>query len=276
MTQLAFIGGGNMAASIVGGLIQTGELPANQIHISDPNADQRERLAADYGVQVYADNAAAIAQADVVMMAVKPQVMSQVLEPLREQLTERQPLLISIAAGIDLASLALWSGCQAIVRCMPNTPSLVGVGASGLFASDAVSMEQRNLADALMRAVGITVWVQTEAEIDTVIAVSGSGPAYYFLMMEAMIEAAEKMGMSRETATKLTLQTAAGAAEMARQSDVDPAELRRRVTSPGGTTQQAIATFEAAHLRDVVDAAMQAACQRAAELSQELGANPKT
>ncbi|ASP38145.1 pyrroline-5-carboxylate reductase [Bacterioplanes sanyensis] len=272
MTQVAFIGGGNMAASIIGGLVQQGEYSAQQIHVSDPNDSQRQQLSEQFGVHTYADNQQAIEQADVVMLAVKPQVMQQVLAPLFATLSERQPLIISIAAGIDMPSLAQWTGCKAIVRCMPNTPSLVNYGSSGLFASDDTNMHQRNLADSLMRAVGITVWVQQEQEIDTVIAVSGSGPAYYFLMMEAMIETATKMGMSLETATQLTLQTAAGAAEMAKRSDVDPAELRRRVTSPGGTTQQAIATFESAHLRDIVAAAMQAAQQRAAEMSLELGA----
>ena len=272
MTHVAFIGGGNMAAAIIGGLVRQGDMPASQIHVSDPNEQQRQQLADNYGVLVYADNEQAIAQADVVLLAVQPQVMSQVLTPLQTQLSERQPLLISLAAGLDLASLRHWSGCQAIVRCMPNTPSLVNYGASGLFASSQVSSEQHQLADTLMKSVGITVWVQQEADIDTVIAVSGSGPAYYFLMMESMIEAAVAMGMDAETARQLTLQTAAGAAEMARQSDVLPDELRRRVTSPGGTTQQAIATFEAAHLRDVVSAAMQAASHRAAEMTLELGA----
>lgn len=271
MTQIAFIGGGNMATSIIGGLIKEGETNASLIHVSDPNAEQGQRLSDEFGINSHTDNEAAIANADVVIMAVKPQVMKQVLEPIKASLSARQPMLISIAAGISLPSLNSWSGCNAIVRCMPNTPSLLGLGATGLFASEQVSLDQRNIADALLRAVGMTVWVQNEAEIDAVTAVSGSGPAYYFLLMEAMIEAGKKLGLSEETATQLTLQTAVGAGQMAMNADVDPAELRRRVTSPGGTTEKAILTFEAAHLRDIVEAALQAANDRAAELSEQLG-----
>lgn len=271
MSQIAFIGGGNMATSIIGGLVKGGDVKASMIHVSDPGAEQRARLSKDFGINVHENNLDAIAKADVVILAVKPQVMKDVLQPLQATLSSRQPLLISIAAGISMDSLASWSGCKALVRCMPNTPALLGRGATGLFASAAVSIDQRNQADSLLSAVGLTVWVKNESEIDAVTAVSGSGPAYYFLLMEAMIAAGQKLGLSKETATRLTLQTAAGAAEMALKSDVDPAELRRRVTSPGGTTERAIATFEAAHLRDIVDAAVKAANDRGAELSQQLG-----
>lgn len=270
MTQIAFIGGGNMATSIIGGLIKQGEANPELVHVSDPNAEQVAQLSEQFGIQGHNDNQQAIANADVVIMAVKPQVMKAVLEPLKATLSARQPMLISIAAGISLDSLAQWSGCDAIVRCMPNTPSLLGLGATGLFATEQVSLDQRNIADSLLRAVGISVWVQSEAEIDAVTAVSGSGPAYYFLLMEAMVEAGKKLGLSEETATQLTLQTALGAGKMAMESDVNPAELRRRVTSPGGTTERAIQTFEAAHLRDIVEAALQSANDRAGELSQEL------
>ena len=271
MTQIAFIGGGNMATSIIGGLIREGSVRADLIHVSDPGEEQRDALQSKFNVVTHDDNLDAIANAGVVILAVKPQMMKAVLEPLKETLNTRQPLLISIAAGISLPSLSQWSGCNAIVRSMPNTPSLTGHGAMGLYASEAVSIEQRNLTDSLMAATGLTVWVKTEAEIDAITALSGSGPAYYFLMMEAMINAGQKLGLSEETATKLTLQTALGAGQMAIASDVGPAELRRRVTSPGGTTEQAIATFEGAHLRDIVEAAMDAAAKRAAELSNELG-----
>ena len=271
MTQLAFIGGGNMATSIIGGLVKQGDISAASINVSDPGAEQREKLNTSFGVNTFEDNLAAIADAEVVILAVKPQVMKDVLLPLKSTLEARQPLVISIAAGISMTSLSSWTGCKAIVRCMPNTPALLGEGATGLFASDDVHLDQRNLADALLRAAGITVWVKEEAELDAVIAVSGSGPAYYFLMMDAMISAGQKLGLSEETATKLTLKTALGAARMALEADVDPAELRRRVTPPGGTTQQAIATFEGAHMRDMVEAAMRAAYDRGAELSKELG-----
>ncbi|MEK9711157.1 MAG: pyrroline-5-carboxylate reductase [Thalassolituus sp.] len=271
MTQIAFIGGGNMATSIIGGLIREGAVNPDLIHVSDPSSEQRERLTADFGIQTHAENINAITSATVVILAVKPQVMKAVLEPLKATLAARQPLLISIAAGISLSSLQEWSGCNFAVRAMPNTPALTGTGATGLYASENVSLDQRNLADTLLGATGLAVWVQTEAEIDAVTALSGSGPAYYFLLMEAMIEAGIKLGLSEETARRLTLQTALGAGKMASQSDVAPDELRRRVTSPGGTTEQAIATFEGAHLRDIVKAAMDAAAKRAAELSDELG-----
>jgi len=271
MTQIAFIGGGNMATSIIGGLIKQGESKPDMIHVSDPNADQVQQLSEQFGIHGHSDNQQAIASADVVIMAVKPQVMKAVLAPLKDTLSQRQPMLLSIAAGISLTSLQSWSGCEAIVRCMPNTPSLLGLGASGLFATDKVSIDQRNIADALLRAVGISVWVQNEAELDAVTAVSGSGPAYYFLLMEAMIDAGKKLGLSEETATQLTQQTALGAGKMAMEADVSAAELRRRVTSPGGTTERAIQTFEAAHLRDIVEAALTAASDRAAELSKQLG-----
>ncbi|HCG78268.1 MULTISPECIES: pyrroline-5-carboxylate reductase [Thalassolituus] len=271
MTQIAFIGGGNMATSIIGGLIREGAVSPDLIHVSDPGAEQRERLTRDFGIVTHESNLDAISSATVVILAVKPQMMKAVLEPLQATLNTRQPLLISVAAGISLPTLKEWSGCTAVVRAMPNTPALTGFGATGLFASEEVSLDQRNLTDTLLGATGLAMWVQTEAEIDAVTALSGSGPAYYFLLMESMIDAGIKLGLSEETARRLTLQTALGAGKMASSSDVAPDELRRRVTSPGGTTEQAIATFEGAHLRDIVKAAMDAAARRAAELSDELG-----
>lgn len=271
MTSIAFIGGGNMATSIIGGILREETVSPDLVYVSDPSEERRSELSTQFKIQTFADNMDAIRHADVVLLAVKPQVMKEVLAPLTEYLTEKQPLIISIAAGINLASLSAWTGCKAIVRCMPNTPSLLGVGASGMFASDAVSIEQRNFSDQLIAATGMCLWVASEEEIDAVIAVSGSGPAYYFLMMESMIEAGKKLGLSEETATRLTLQTAMGAGKMAQSSQFSPAELRRQVTSPGGTTEQAIQIFEASHLRDIVQAAMGAATKRAAELSLELG-----
>jgi len=271
MTQIAFIGGGNMATSIIGGLIREGGVKPTLIHVSDPNAEQRERLEQDFGISTHESNLDAISGAAVVILAVKPQMMREVLQPLKETLATRQPLVISIAAGISLPALERWTSCRSIVRAMPNTPSLHGFGATGLFASEGVTLDQRNITDRLLAGTGLTLWVQTEQEIDTVTALSGSGPAYYFLLMESMIAAGQTMGLSEETARKLTLQTALGAGHMASHSDVSPAELRRRVTSPGGTTEKAIATFEGAHLRDIVKAAMDAASKRAAELSDLLG-----
>ncbi len=273
MSNICFIGGGNMATSLIGGLIAQGHA-ANSISVSDPNEAQREQLTTQYGINTFADCAPALADADIVVLAVKPQVMKDValiVAKAAEQ-SSKQPLFVSIAAGINLYSLQQWLGKdQAIVRCMPNTPSLIQLGATGLFANEQTSIVQKNLAETVLKAAGIVQWVQSEAEIDAVTAVSGSGPAYYFLLMEAMIDAGIELGLSRETASELTIQTAIGAAQMAKESDVDVAELRRRVTSPGGTTEEAINTFEGAHLRDIVQAALSAANRRSGELALMLG-----
>ena len=221
-------------------------------------------------VNTSADNAAA-ASADVIILAVKPQVLEQVCTDLQPHLSHN-PLIISIAAGIDIPSLSHWLGSDvAIVRCMPNTPALVQTGASGLYANHHTSDNQKVLAAQILEAVGIVQWLDNEALIDPVTAVSGSGPAYYFLFMEAMIDAGVAQGLSRETATELTLQTALGAAKLAQSSDVDVAELRRRVTSPNGTTEQAILSFEKDNLRQTVSRAMDACSDRSREMARELG-----
>ena len=205
-----------------------------------------------------------------VLLAVKPQVMKAVTESISGALDHR-PLIISIAAGISMTSLEQWLGADLpIVRCMPNTPSLVQTGAAGLFANAHVSVEQKQLASDILDAVGTSCWLQSEAEIDAVTAVSGSGPAYYFLIMEIMQEIGEELGLSPEVSRQLTLQTALGAAKMAVSSDVDAAELRRRVSSPGGTTERAIQAFEAGDLKAVFREAMNNAVKRAAEMADEL------
>jgi pyrroline-5-carboxylate reductase len=273
MSNICFIGGGNMATSLIGGLIAQGH-SADSISVSDPNESQREQLIQQYSINAFSDCGPAMADADIVVLAVKPQVMKAVATSVALGIEKgaKQPLFVSIAAGINLFSLQSWLGQeQAIVRCMPNTPSLIQLGASGLFANEHTSIVQKNLAETVLKAAGIVQWVQNEAEIDAVTAVSGSGPAYYFLLMEAMIDAGVDLGLSRETASELTIQTAIGAAQMAKESDVDTAELRRRVTSPGGTTEQAINTFESAHLRDIVKAALNAANRRSGELAELLG-----
>lgn len=270
MTQIAFIGGGNMATSIIGGLIKQGEVQPQRIHVADPNAEQRTLLEETFAINTHADGLTAIVDADVVVLAVKPQVMQSVLTSLQDQLIQSRCLLISIAAGVSTQSLKQWSGCDTVVRCMPNTPALIGLGATGLYATNAVSGEQRQLADSLLSAVGTTVWLQEEAEIDAVTAISGSGPAYFFLLIEAMMNAGQQLGLSAEAARLLTLQTAVGASQLAQNAEVDAAELRRRVTSPGGTTEQAILSFEHSGFRSMVNAATQAAKQRAEELSKDL------
>lgn len=267
---LAFIGAGNMARAIIGGLISNG-YPAEKIWASEPDATRLDDLKSQ-GLQITSDNNTAVQAADVVILAVKPQVLKQVSEAMASAVQTSRPLIVSVAAGIMTTSLDQWLGGQtAIVRCMPNTPALVQTGASGLYANEQVSTEQRTQAETVLQATGITLWVDTESQLDAVTAVSGSGPAYYFLVMESMIAAGEKLGLSTDVATQLTLQTALGAAKMAQSSDVDPAELRRRVTSPNGTTEQALKRFIDGGLPELFEEALQACNDRSVELAEELG-----
>ena len=268
-TRIAFIGAGNMASSLIGGLLAKG-LDAAQIRASDPGAETRAKVAAEHGIELFADNAQAIQDADVIVIAVKPQAMKAVCQDLRPHLQPHQ-LLVSIAAGITCASLLNWLGSQPLVRCMPNTPALLGKGVSGLFATADVTAEQRQQAEQLLSAVGIVVWVDSEAQIDAVTAVSGSGPAYFFLLIEAMTDAGVKLGLPRDVAKQLAEQTALGAAHMAVASDVDAAELRRRVTSPAGTTEAAIKSFQADGFAASVEKALSAAALRSAEMAEQLG-----
>lgn len=267
--RIAFVGAGNMATSLIGGLIARA-VPAENITASEPYAEQRERIAREHGIAVFEDNATAVAGADIVVLAVKPQVMKDVCLALAPALPA-DALIVSIAAGIPCASLARWLGDKAIVRCMPNTPALLHQGASGLYANARTSEAQREQADALLSAVGLVLWLDEEQQIDAVTAVSGSGPAYFFLLMEAMTAAGTRLGLSAETASLLARQTALGAARMALVSDVEPAELRRRVTSPKGTTEAAINTFQAGGFEALVEQALQAAAHRSAELAEQLG-----
>ncbi|MEO0442859.1 MAG: pyrroline-5-carboxylate reductase [Pseudomonadota bacterium] len=268
MSSICFIGAGNMASSIIGGLIAKGIL-AEQISASDPNTEALSRLQQGFGIKTFTDNQAACKHQDVVVLAVKPQVLRAVAQGIASALNP-QALVISIAAGISSEHLCQWLGKdRAIVRCMPNTPALVKQGASGLYANTHVSTQQKQLAEDLLTAVGITVWLDEQAQMDPVTAVSGSGPGYFFLLMEAMIDAGTKQGLSPEQARQLTLQTAAGAAKLAQQSDVDVAELRRRVSSPGGTTEQAILSFEQAGFHQIVDDAMVACAQRSKAMALE-------
>ncbi len=269
--RIAFIGAGNMASSIIGGLVNKDFSPQSII-ASDPCAQSLNKLKQVAPVSTTDDNHQAIAGADVVVLAVKPQVMKPILEALASGAQQHKPLIISIAASIEIQSMDTWlGGDMPIVRCMPNTPALVQTGATALFANGNVSAEQRALANQILRAVGIALWVDDEATLDTVTAVSGSGPAYFFLLMEAMQSAGEDMGLSADAARQLTLQTALGAAQMAISSDVDTAELRRRVTSPGGTTEQAIKVFEDQGMRDIVNQALTACRDRSESLAKELG-----
>ncbi len=268
--RVGFIGAGNMAQSIIGGMIKNG-WDKSQIIATAPTEQNRQAVHAQFGIEVFESNVEA-AKADVIVLCVKPGLVKPVLEELAPAVKEKQPLLISVAAGVTMACLEQWVRTPlAIIRSMPNTPALMGFGASGLYANDHVSVEQKVLAESIFNAVGISEWVAQETLIDAVIAVSGSGPAYYFLFMEAMKDAGIQLGLSSEVSEKLTLQTALGAANMAINSDVDIAELRRRVCSPGGTTEQAVQTFQQGGLDKLVDDAMCNAVKRAKQMADELG-----
>jgi pyrroline-5-carboxylate reductase len=270
--RLAFIGGGNMAAALISGLTKQG-LPPKRLVVADPSQEQLQRLVRDYAVETAADNASAVAGAEVVMLAVKPQLMRAVALGLAPHLQASRPLVVSVAAGIPHASLARWFGPQIpVIRTMPNRPALNGFGATGLYAPANVGAAYRALAEDLMGAVSATVWVEHESQMDTVTAVSGSGPAYFFLFMEALEAAAHERGLPIDVAHRLTLQTAYGAAQMARQSADSLATLREQVTSKGGTTAAALEVLNSAGLRAIVAHAVAAADRRSAELAAEFGA----
>jgi pyrroline-5-carboxylate reductase len=269
--RLAFIGGGNMAAALIGGLTKRG-LSRERIVVADPSGEQLERLVRDYGVKVAPDNASAATGAEVVILAVKPQQMRAAALALSPHLAVSKPLIVSVAAGIPHAALARWFGPQiAVVRTMPNRPALNGFGATGLYAPASVGAAHRALAESIMAAVSATVWVEHESQMDTVTALSGSGPAYFFLFMEALEAAAHERGLPNDIAHKLTLETAFGAAQMARQSSESLAALRDQVTSKGGTTAAALAVLDGAGLRAIVAHAVAAADRRSAELAAEFG-----
>lgn len=264
---LCFIGGGNMARCLIAGLLARGHSAAS-IHVAEPHAPLREALARDFGVRVHADNRAAAEAGEVWIFAVKPQVMREVAGALADVAQRSRPLAVSIAAGITSGQLERWLGGElAVVRTMPNTPAMLGAGATGLFANARVSDSQRLLAEQLLGAAGITAWIPDESRMDAVTALSGSGPAYVFLLAEAMQAAGVAQGLEPDTARALALQTIFGAGRMLVESG-EPAEvLRQRVTSPGGTTQAALDAFEAGGFRDLVGAAIAAATERGRTLS---------
>ncbi|MBF6057803.1 MULTISPECIES: pyrroline-5-carboxylate reductase [Thiomicrorhabdus] len=268
---ICFIGAGNMAKSLIGGLLSSG-YATSKIIATDPTEAQRQALTQHFGIHSYANNAEAAVLADIIVLAVKPQLLRVVCNELKDALTDKKRLIISVAAGIRSEDINHWlGGAQPIVRTMPNTPALIQTGASGLYANPAVSTDQKSQAEHIMRAAGLAVWVDEEDQLDTVTALSGSGPAYYFLFMEAMEEYAQTLGLDAKTAHLLTMQTALGAAKMVMESHQDCQTLRANVTSPNGTTERAIQHFEAAGLKQTVGGAMQAAYDRAKQLADELG-----
>jgi len=269
--HITFIGGGNMCASLIGGLITDG-WPGSHLHVVEPDEMRRTALQSRYGIQSDPEYGSAAQQAAVMVLAVKPQILQSVCVKLANSAQQHKPLIISIAAGIHLDDIERWLGGDlAIVRSMPNTPALLQSGATALYANARVNNDQKQTAEAILRAVGLTLWLQDESMLDAVTALSGSGPAYFFLMMEAMQEAAVKLGLDPQQAHLLTLQTAFGAAKMALESDQDTAELRRQVTSPGGTTETAISSFQQGGYEKLVEQAMTAARDRAIELADLLG-----
>ena len=265
--KIAFIGCGNMARSLIGGLIANG-FESDNITASDSNPMQRESISDQFAIGTVETNKEACDSADVILLAVKPQAMQNVLEDLADSIK----LIISIAAGIRIESLATWlKSDEAIVRVMPNTPALIQSGVAALFANKNTTKAQQDIAESIMKAVGNAIWLDNEDQMDSVTALSGSGPAYFFYFMEAMEQAAIELGLSQEMATSLTIETALGAAQMALQSDDNLTQLRKNVTSPNGTTESALNVFQQEKLEAMIKRAMNAAKQRSIELSKELG-----
>jgi pyrroline-5-carboxylate reductase len=272
INRIGFIGGGNMAASLIGGIVSQGDITPKQLWVFDPNAEKAQTLGQQFGINVAKDNAELISNSEIVVIAVKPQVLQQVLSPLKFEFEAQQPLIISVVAGITASSIEKWlDGDFAIVRVMPNTPALVGMGACGLYANQRVNNKQREAASKLCNTVGISAWVTSEADIDSVTALSGSGPAYFLLFIQGLIEAAQAAGLSSDIAKELAIQTAAGAAKLISASDTPLQTLIDNVTSPNGTTEKALQSFEQAQLKTVIADAFEAARTRSEELAKELG-----
>ena len=264
---VAFIGGGNMARSLIGALIRGG-VAARSIAVAEPDATTREALARDFGIVAHASSTDAVRGASTIVLAVKPQVLAGVCPEIGRVLGDAAPLIVSIAAGIRIDQIERWIGRPLpIVRAMPNTPALIGAGATGLIANARASEDDRASAEAMLDAAGRTAWIEREDLMDTVTALSGSGPAYFFLLVEALEDAAVAQGLPRETARMLASQTCLGAGRMLVESGEAPSTLRERVTSPGGTTAAALAAFDAGGLRKLVAAAVAAATERGRELS---------
>jgi pyrroline-5-carboxylate reductase len=268
MSKFVFIGGGNMASCLIGGMLANG-VDKSHIMVAEPNATARQQLADQHGVSTTGDNLSAAASAEVIVLAVKPQIMSAVATHLAPALNHN-PVVISIAAGIPISALENWLGTNAtLIRAMPNTPAMVQSGATGLYANRPLNSEEKKPIESIFDAVGFTCWVAEEKLIDAVTAVSGSGPAYFFLVYESMQKVGQELGLDAKVAAELTLHTALGAARLALSSDKTASELRQQVTSPGGTTQAAIECFQSGGIEDVFRKAMVSALERAEQMSAE-------
>lgn len=269
--RIAFIGAGNMARALLGGLIASGADRA-QFSVADPSTAALDAVREQFGLGVTTDNAVAVERAQVVILAVKPQVMRTVVTALGPLVSTHRPLVVSVAAGIPLAAITRWlQGHERIVRTMPNRPALLRCGVSALFAAAAVSDADRKLAGSLLGTVGAAVWVTSESDLNAVTAVSGSGPAYFFLLIELLEAAAREQGLTAELARTLSIETAYGAGCLAKQGEFSATELRQQVTSKGGTTEAALREFEGADLRGIVSRAVAAATRRSAELAEQYG-----
>ncbi len=265
---IALIGAGNMGNSLISGLIHNGH-PADKLWAADVSKEKLDQLQQTFSIHTTTHNVKAAEAADIIVFAVKPQLFANVAMELANVVQKNKPLILSIAAGVRESSISGWLGDKtAIVRAMPNTPALIGCGATSLFANAYVTDEQRRLAESILRSVGVAIWLLEEKWMDIVTALSGSGPAYFFLMMESLQQAAEQLGLPDETARLLTLQTALGAAKMAIESGKSLVELRHNVTSPGGTTEKAVSVLEANNIRGLFKEALLAAKLRSEELAE--------
>ncbi len=274
--QLGFIGGGNMASAIICGLLGSG-FSARQIHVADPSSQRREFLALEYQIQCYSSNAECAEVSDVLVLSVKPQMLQQALRSISTQLADTNPLIISIAAAIRIADIKKWARGKlleeklSVIRVMPNTPALVNSGVSALYADSGVTEGQKSHAQSIMQAVGAVVWLNSENDIDTITGISGSGPAYYFRLMELMMEKAISCGINEAAARTLVLNTALGAAKLAMASEDSPAQLRKNVTSHKGTTEAALNRMESLGFAEAIHSGIAAAIARSEVLAKELG-----
>jgi len=280
--KIGFIGAGNMAYSLVGGLTSTG-VPGQNIWVSDPDNNKTAQMATNFSVNTCSDNSKLVQSVDIVILAVKPQQLAMVCTEIASDVSIRNPLLVSIAAGVLSNDIENWLSPSsstdsdlALVRCMPNTPALVQSGATALYANSQVSDEQKMLAESILRSAGLTIWLDDESEMNAVTALSGSGPAYIFLVIEALEKAGVKLGLDEKTAHLLAIQTAFGASKMALESDDSPEVLRKKVTSPGGTTEKAIGILQEGELETLFAQALKGARDRSIELAELLGAEKKS
>ena len=260
-----------MAASLIGGLVAQSELSAERISVFEPDSDKAKALAQKFGIHAASSNEALIARSSIIVIAVKPQVLHAVITPLATTLKKHNPLIISIVAGITSTSIEqCLTGQFSIARVMPNTPALIGQGASGLFANERVSDAQKSATDAIANAVGVSAWVDNESDIDSITALSGSGPAYFMLFLQGLIESGEAAGLSHETAQTLAVQTANGTAQLVASSELALQTLIDNVTSPNGTTEKALLSFKESDLKGIINDAFSAAKNRSEELAKEL------